>query len=125
MQISEEKKKNIYMAEPMMNKDEENELIDKVGADEEEEETNTSLVGGLNLVLILSFLSLSAEERLSLDETTLHEIRDNYSHKTKNCGSRSDLRTRRREMSQFPAMERQTSKVHTKIRDCRYTPTFI
>lgn len=96
-------------------------------ATEEEEETgegsNTSLLAGLNLVLIMSFLSLSAEDRSNFDE--IHELETGDFVQHKHCVTKSSLQTRRRQiMSQFPAVERQSSRVHTKIRDSRHCRRF-
>ncbi|KAH6761541.1 hypothetical protein C2S52_018974 [Perilla frutescens var. hirtella] len=93
--------------------------------EEEEEEigegnNNTSLLAGLNLVLIMSFLSLSEEDRSNFDEIQEFETGD-FDQQQKHCVSKSSLQTRRRRMmNQFPAVERQSSRVHTKIRDSRY-----
>ncbi|KAL7121519.1 hypothetical protein ACP275_02G186900 [Erythranthe tilingii] len=115
------------MAEPVVKTDQEkNELVDNVreeGNDDENDgnlETNEYLLPGLNLVIILSFLSLSAEERSSIDEAT-PEI-ETHDHGKNGVTSKSDIQTRRQQLNQFqPAVQRQTSKVHTKIRDCRHS----
>ncbi|KAH6829401.1 hypothetical protein C2S53_016829 [Perilla frutescens var. hirtella] len=97
--------------------------------EEEEEEigegnNNTSLLAGLNLVLIMSFLSLSEEDRSNFDEIQEFETGD-FDQQQKHCMSKSSLQTRRRRMmNQFPAVERQSSRVHTKIRDSRHCRRF-
>ncbi|KAI3444446.1 hypothetical protein Pfo_001111, partial [Paulownia fortunei] len=111
------------MAEPVVNIDQEIKLVDYGQEEETAEEnreddakleTNTSLLAGLNLVLILSFLSLSAEECPNFDETQEMESGD-YNYKAKHGVSRSSFQTRRRQVNQFPAVERQTSKALQKI----------
>ncbi|CAI9763838.1 unnamed protein product [Fraxinus pennsylvanica] len=66
----------------------------------------------LNLILVLSSLSLSSEECPNLEETSAENRKEK--HKI------SNLQTRRREISEFRSPERQISRVHTKIRDCRH-----
>ncbi|KAK6158850.1 hypothetical protein DH2020_006164 [Rehmannia glutinosa] len=116
------------MAEPVVSLDQENKLVNNNGpeneeiTEEENRENNTSLLAGLNLVLILSFLSLSTEECSNLDENTDQDMQTgDYNHKAKHG---SCFQTTRRQISRFPAVERQTSKVHTKIRDFRHCRRF-
>ncbi|KAG8391917.1 hypothetical protein BUALT_Bualt01G0236800 [Buddleja alternifolia] len=100
------------MAEPVVNMDQENKIV-------EEDQTNESLLAGVNLIMILSFLSLSPDEKRS----NLKEIEEmgscKYYHKAKDAVSRSNF-PRRREVNGFPSVERHAAKVHTKIRDCRH-----
>lgn len=72
----------------------------------------------LNLVMILSFLSLSAEEKL--DFQTI-KPKDLIKH-TNPKGSDATLHAYKHEskVNEFRALERQTHKFQTKIRDCRY-----
>lgn len=87
--------------------------------EEEGDEMNTSLPVGLNLVLIMSFLSLSAEDRLNFDEIQEIEKMD-FDRKHKRGGlSKSSFQTRRQQVNQSPAVERHISRVHTKIIDSR------
>ncbi|KAL2233815.1 UNVERIFIED_CONTAM: hypothetical protein Sindi_1113700 [Sesamum indicum] len=117
------------MAEPVVNGEQENKHVDNGDGEEETSyeqdnnasnlETNLSPLPGLNLVLIMSFLSLSPDDCSNLDENRDMET-GNHNHIAKQGGvSRSDFQARRRQVNQFPASERQTSKVHTKIRDSR------
>lgn len=68
----------------------------------------------LNLVLILSFLSLSAEERL---DSQAIKPKDLIKHPNPK-GTDSSLHVPK--VNEFRALERQTHKFQTKIRDCRY-----
>lgn len=108
------------MAEQEMGIEQETRPVDN-RHDEEETgegngETNTTLLAGLNLVLIVSFLSLSDEDRSNLDE--IQETETEGSNHKNNGASRSSFQTRRK-LNESPAVERQTSTVHTKIRDSR------
>ncbi|KAH6803288.1 hypothetical protein C2S51_034734 [Perilla frutescens var. frutescens] len=105
--------------------DDEDEHEEEEGEEETgEENNNTSLLAGLNLVLIMSFLSLSEEDRSNFDEIQEFETGD-FDQQQKHCVSKSSLQTRRqRMMNQFPAVERQSSRVHTKIRDSRHGRRF-
>ncbi|KAI3449248.1 hypothetical protein Pfo_005913 [Paulownia fortunei] len=109
------------MAEAEVNMEQENKLADKEEEEDTNEETNldrnTCVLAGLNLVLILSSLSLSDEERLDFEEIDERES-GNCNHKAKQCGSRSNIPTRRQQVNGFRAVERQMSKVQT--RDCRH-----
>ncbi|KAK4418547.1 hypothetical protein Salat_2267500 [Sesamum alatum] len=120
------------MAEPVVNIEQESKHVDNQEGEEEDDqtsyeqdndtsnlETNTSLLAGLNLVLMVSFLSLSPDECSNFDETQDTES-GNHNHIAKHGVSRSDFHARRRQVNQFPAADRQTSKVHTKIRDSRH-----
>ncbi|PIN26536.1 hypothetical protein CDL12_00706 [Handroanthus impetiginosus] len=116
------------MAGNVVNMDEESNTL--VGQNREEEKTNdecadlganASLLTGLNLVVLLSFLSLSDEESLNFERSQEIGI-GNHHHKTKHGLARSNFQTRRQEVNQFPAVEKkQSSKFPTKIRDCRHS----
>ncbi|KAL6569596.1 hypothetical protein OROMI_014110 [Orobanche minor] len=97
-----------------MSLDQENKLV-TINNDEEDTnmENNTSLLVGLNLVLIISLLSLPSDECSNSKETTREIWTRDLHHKSKH-GSCSPARGR--EIDQFG---RQTSKVHTKMRDSR------
>ncbi|KAL6575660.1 hypothetical protein OROHE_001037 [Orobanche hederae] len=98
-----------------MSLDQENKLV-TINNDEEDTnmDNNTSLLVGLNLVLIISLLSLSPDECSNSKETT-REIRTrDLHHKSKHD---SCFPARGREIDQFG---KQTSKVHTKMRDFRH-----
>lgn len=73
----------------------------------------------LNLVLILSFLSLSAEERLDYQAIKPKDLIKHPNPK----GSDSTLHVYKHESkaNEFRAFERQTHKFQTKIRDCRHS----
>ncbi|PIM99474.1 hypothetical protein CDL12_28032 [Handroanthus impetiginosus] len=109
------------MAEPEVKTEQENTLSDKGEISEENVEKNLSLdrssdiLAGLNLVLILSSLSVSDEEHPNLEEIEEREG-GKFKHKAK---SKSDLNGRRQEVNGFKAVERQQSKLPTKIRDFR------
>lgn len=91
---------------------------DRLNGEERDHEMNTSLLAGLNLVLIMSFLSLSAEDRSSFDEMQEIDTRD-FDQRHKPGVTKLSFQTRRQQVNQLPAVERQTSRVHTKIRDSR------
>ncbi|CAA0827218.1 Unknown protein [Striga hermonthica] len=111
------------MAEHVLSLDQENEHEIDDGREKQETEEdrpnsdNTFPFAGLNLVLILSFLSLSSEECSNLDESIQETKVQHLEHKSK---PGSCLLTRRREISHIRALGRQSSKVHTKIRDLRH-----
>ncbi|KAL6495557.1 hypothetical protein OROGR_030120 [Orobanche gracilis] len=103
------------MPEPiLMSLDQENKLVTINNDEEDTNMDNTSLLVGLNLVLIISLLSLSSDECSNSNETN-REIRTrDLHHKSKH---ESCFPARGREIDQFG---RQTSKVHTKMRDSRH-----
>lgn len=68
----------------------------------------------LNLVLILSFLSLSSEERL---DSQVIKPKDLIKHPNPK-GTDSSLHVPK--VNDFRPLERKTHKFQTKIRDCRY-----
>lgn len=105
------------MAEREVNED----VNDEGMNNNEKLETNScSILAGLNLVLILSSLSSSDEQRLNFEEIEERES-GNWNLKGKYSGSRSNFPTRRQQVSGFNrAVERQQmSKVQTKMKDCR------
>ena len=110
------------MAEPLEDIDKENNLAEE---DEEENgETNAStILAGLNLVTIMSLLSLSEEERSNFDEIQEMETGNNE-RKAKHGVSKSSLQAKRQQVNQFPALARQTTRVQTKIRDSRHCRRF-
>ncbi|KAG6413210.1 hypothetical protein SASPL_125917 [Salvia splendens] len=81
---------------------------------EESDEMKTPVVAGINLVLMMSFLSLSEEGGSNIDEIQEIETSDSehkYTH---------GIQARRQQVNRLPTIERQTtSRVHTKIRDSR------
>lgn len=105
----------------MKNVVEREEEDDMMGKEEETESSGTGCsIQELNLILILAFLSLSAEdERLDFEEIkqTHHDLVD---PKGKHSTSFKDLRQRQLNINGFRAPERQTSRLHTKIQDCRH-----
>lgn len=107
-----------HMVEKFLQEDNSNSNI-SVKEEEEEENGDTSgkFLTELNLLLILSFLSLSTEEFLSCEEIEKMEI--DKENDAKRAISRSH--THRRQVDQFKAFEQKTPKFQTKIRDCRYT----
>ncbi|XP_073026382.1 uncharacterized protein [Primulina eburnea] len=83
-------------------------------------ETDSSVICGLNIVVILSYLSLSAEESSNFEEINVREM-GNCDHKLKHGVSRSNVVSRKRESNEFRSVVgKQTWKDHTKIRDCRH-----
>ncbi|KAL1554018.1 hypothetical protein AAHA92_14623 [Salvia divinorum] len=96
------------------------EEYNKCVADEESGEMKTPVVAGINLVLIMSSLSLSEEDGPNIDEIQETETSD-FDHKYTH-----GIQARRRQVNRFPAVERQTSssRVHTKIRDRRHCRRF-
>ncbi|KAM7472277.1 hypothetical protein LguiA_010460 [Lonicera macranthoides] len=86
-----------------------------ISVKEEQENADTSrkFLTELNLLLILSFLSLSTEEFLSCEEIEKME------NDAKSAISRSQMH--RQQVDQFKAFERRTPKFQTKIRDCRHS----
>ncbi|XP_058225679.1 uncharacterized protein LOC131334590 [Rhododendron vialii] len=78
--------------------------------------TSTTFLGKLNLVLILSFMSLSAEECIDFEEI---EKNENVKFpEAKDTISR--LHARKREINEFKVVESRTPRFQTKIRDCRH-----
>ncbi|KAL3622213.1 hypothetical protein CASFOL_033624 [Castilleja foliolosa] len=119
------------MAEHVMSLDQENKVITNNGPSEKDDETdhhhhheeeenadletnNKFHLSGLNLAMILSFLSSSSDDSHNSNET-IHDTQMGNHTKHGSCSQ-----ARRREINQFPAVERQSSKVHTKIRDSRH-----
>ncbi|KAG6383320.1 hypothetical protein SASPL_156933 [Salvia splendens] len=86
---------------------------------EESGEMKTPVVAGINLVLMMSFLSLSEEGGSNIDEIQEIETSDSehkYTH---------GIQARRQQVNRLPTIERQTtSRVHTKIRDSRHCRRF-
>lgn len=81
---------------------------------EENGEMKTPVVAGINLVLMMSILSLSEEDGSNIDEIQEIETSD-FKHKHTH-----GIQARRQQANRLPANERQTtSRVHTKIRDSR------
>ncbi|KAM3282472.1 hypothetical protein P3S67_026117 [Capsicum chacoense] len=81
------------------------------------ENSRTLFLKELNLILILSFLSLSSEE-LDFDGTTeVHEnVKDKQEHKVV-----SDPRVRKRSgINKYRTIEPNTQRFSTKFRDCRH-----
>ncbi|GER37908.1 Ypt/Rab-GAP domain of gyp1p superfamily protein [Striga asiatica] len=111
------------MAEHVLSLDQENKHEINNGLEKQEinEDSpnldNTFPFAGLNLFLILSFLSLSSEECLNLDEKIQETKVQDLEHKSK---PGSCFVPRRREISHIQAVGRQSSKVNTKIRDFRH-----
>ncbi|KAG8363274.1 hypothetical protein BUALT_Bualt19G0005100 [Buddleja alternifolia] len=108
------------MGEPEVKIDQENKIFDKeeenIENDTDLVTNNNSTIAELNLVLILSFLSLSSEECSNLDQINERESEAKHN----NSVSKSNFPTRKQQVnSGFRAVERPSSKVHTKIRDCR------
>ncbi|KAK4415868.1 hypothetical protein Salat_2694200 [Sesamum alatum] len=90
--------------------------------EEEEEGSTTSVLAGLNLVMILSSLSVSDEESLNFEEVEEREIGGrNCNTRGRRGVSRPSFPTRRHETNEFRAVERQMAKAQTKIRDCRHS----
>lgn len=108
------------MAEQKMGTEQETRPVDNRHDEEGEEngETNTTLLAGLNLVLIISFLSLSAEDRSNLDEIQETET-EGFNHKNSGASSSISSFQTRRKVNQSPKVERQKSTVHSKIQDSR------
>ncbi|KAL6982013.1 hypothetical protein U1Q18_023631 [Sarracenia purpurea var. burkii] len=79
-------------------------------------ETKTNFLAELNLILILSFLSLSGEECPDLEETDGKENLKDLEEKH----TVSRLRTGRREMNESKIVESRTPRFQTKIKDCRH-----
>lgn len=96
-----------------MDIDQDNNIVENRG--EDDEENGEIILAGLNLVTILSLLSLSEEERSNFDEIQEMEIGNKAKHGVPN----SSLQTKRQQVNQFPALARQTTRVQTKIRDSR------
>ncbi|KAL8494966.1 hypothetical protein ACS0TY_019219 [Phlomoides rotata] len=117
------------MAGSMVDADQENNLAENRREEEdddkenEEETANASILAGLNLVMIMSLLSLSEEECSSFDEIKDIETR-NEDRKAKQGVPKPSLQTQRQQVNQFPALERQSTRVHTKIRDSRHCRRF-
>ncbi|KAK4364164.1 hypothetical protein RND71_015522 [Anisodus tanguticus] len=63
----------------------------------------------LNLVLILSFFSLSSEER-KLEELEIDHDKDHQTHNSKKRGG----------INKYRATEHEFPRFQTKIKDCRY-----
>lgn len=77
--------------------------------------TSTTFLGKLNLVLILSFFSLSGEECIDFEEKEKNE--NGKFLEAKDTVSR--LHTKKREINAFKVVESRTPRFQTKIRDCR------
>ncbi|XP_073119470.1 uncharacterized protein [Henckelia pumila] len=117
------------MAEPVVDTSQETEKVEDERYEEKSEEngdengnleTDSSVFCGLNIVVILSYLSLSAEESSSFEVINEREM-GNYDHKLKHGVSRSNVVSRKRELNEFRSVVgKQTSKDHTKIRDSRH-----
>ncbi|XP_011093054.1 uncharacterized protein LOC105173102 [Sesamum indicum] len=110
--------------------EEKRELGERKDDEEEEEEgkdleleKSTSVLAGLNLVMILSSLSLSSSDEES--SLNLEEVLEERESGRRNCNRRgkrsSTLPARRHEVNEFRAVERQMAKAQTKIRDCRHS----
>ncbi|KZV38018.1 hypothetical protein F511_25244 [Dorcoceras hygrometricum] len=112
------------MTEPVVDASQETEIVDDEKYEDKsgegsDENGDSSVICGLNIVLILSYLSLPAEERSNFEEINGREM-GNYEHKSKNGVSRSNLVPKKREVNEFRSVVgKQASKDHTKIRDCR------
>ncbi|CAN4108379.1 unnamed protein product [Withania somnifera] len=84
--------------------------------DNGDENSRTLFLKELNLILILSFLSLSSEE-LDVDATEINEnVKANQEHKVV-----SDSRFRKRGgINKYGTMKPDTQRFSTKFRDCRH-----
>ncbi|XP_055817158.1 uncharacterized protein LOC129886482 isoform X1 [Solanum dulcamara] len=91
-------------------------LVDTNEEDNGDENLRTLFLKELNLILILSFLSLSSEE-LDFDATEINESgKANQEHKVV-----SDPRFRKRGgINKYRAVEPETQRHSTKFRDCRH-----
>ncbi|KAH6813214.1 hypothetical protein C2S51_022232 [Perilla frutescens var. frutescens] len=103
----------------------ERDVHEKAKNDEDLESNSSSdgILAALNIVLILSSLSSPGdpdEQRLNLEEIEERES-GKWNQRAKNSGSRSDFPSRNQQVSGFTRtlQRHQTSKVQTKIRDCR------
>ncbi|XAR53981.1 hypothetical protein NMG60_11028950 [Bertholletia excelsa] len=125
------------MTEPAMDASSQEEDKEEEGENEEmmREKSENSHIGAktpflaeLNLVLVLSFMSLSSEESSELEEMKKKEKEEEATklHAAKDTMAR--LQARRREINEFKVVERQSARVHTRMVDCRYnffSPLFI
>ncbi|KAL2454762.1 Uncharacterized protein Adt_47738 [Abeliophyllum distichum] len=73
---------------------------------------DTFVLAELNLIMVLSSLSVSLGECPNLEKKSVEN------HKEKH--NLTNLRTRRSEINECRGVERQISRVHNKIRDCRH-----
>ncbi|MCD7450493.1 hypothetical protein HAX54_004675 [Datura stramonium] len=83
----------------------------------EEEKPRKLFLGELNLVLILSFLSLSSEEQ-NYEELEIHNDKDHQSHN--NLVSKLNSRKLRGGMNQYRTTVPEMHRFHTKIKDSRH-----
>ncbi|CAK9165809.1 unnamed protein product [Ilex paraguariensis] len=113
------------MTESVIDMDQKEKLVDRREEEDEEKENgdngpssseNTSFLTELNLILLLSFLSLSSEE--CYDSEEVKETENIKDHKVVQTASRSQ--TRRQNVKEFKALDRQAPRLQTKIRDCRH-----
>lgn len=72
---------------------------------------------GLNLVLLVSYLSLSEDECLSLEDT--EKIETSATQEPKDSILRS--RAEKRKLHEPKLVETRVQRVQTKVRDCRYS----
>lgn len=85
------------------------------GGSNDDEETKTSVVAGVNLVLIMSALSLSAEDASSFEGIQETETEESLDEKQRNLRKS----TRMQQLKQFPAVDRLHNHNQTKISDSR------
>lgn len=73
-------------------------------------------LAGLNLVLLVSYLSLSEDECLSLEDTEKIETAATQEPKDSILRSRAE----KRKLHEPKLVEARIQRVQTKVRDCRY-----